>query len=122
MNTTSMNNISELNNKLNAIYRFEFDPQALADEWRKLDVAILIEWLVMQLQFAIRARFLANATDFTDTPIGTLHNTWRALTLRTLFKQLQAVEELREQLGGGINVDLALRVVLLGFQPDRGRL
>jgi hypothetical protein len=49
-----------------------------------------------------------------------LHNPLPALKLTRLFGQLDATEKLREQRGTGINVEMALRALLLGFQPDRG--
>jgi hypothetical protein len=36
-----------------------------------------------------------------------------------LFEQLRAAQSLEDQLGGGVNVELALRVLLLGFHPNR---
>jgi hypothetical protein len=38
-----------------------------------------------------------------------------------LYERLDAAEKLLDQLGSGINIELAMRVLLLGFQPERGR-
>jgi hypothetical protein len=42
------------------------------------------------------------------------------LTLRRLFDQYEKADGLLGQLGSGINVDLGLQAVLLGFQANRG--
>ena len=121
--SVSNDNINDINNiytKLNEVSNNKLDPQLLADEWLKLDLELLLEWLAAQLQGAIRARFLPQASNpFTDLRIGSLHNAWTALTLNRLFEQLRGAERLRDQVGSGINVDLALRVLLLGFRSDR---
>jgi hypothetical protein len=40
--------------------------------------------------------------------------------LDALFKQFAAVEKLRAQLDGGVNAELSLRVLLMGFVAERG--
>jgi DNA polymerase-3 subunit delta' len=109
----------ELEEKLVLISRNRIDPHAVADEWMKEEATVRLEWLIRRLQLAIRARLAPRASKpFTDSGSDTLHNAWQVLTLRRLFSQLGAAERLREQWGGGINVDLALRALLLGFQPQ----
>jgi hypothetical protein len=42
------------------------------------------------------------------------------LSLRALFERLDEAERLRSELAGGVNVQLAMRALLLGFLPDKG--
>lgn len=115
-------NIKKLEAELTSISQHRIDPQRVADAWVALDHEQVLTWLLRRTQRAIRARLAPRAsTVVTDPGADALHNAWQALTLRTLFGQYQAAERLLSQLGAGINVDLALRALLLGFQPDRGR-
>jgi len=112
------NKINELQIILDDIYHYRVEPQSIAEAWSKLDLELLLETLVERLQDVLRMRFLAS-NSITDPTLRILHNAWPALTLERLFAQLDAAERLREQLGTGINSEMALRVLLLGFQPDR---
>ena len=110
-----------LQKELIALSRNRGDALPLAEKWLKLDVAAVLEWLVRRLELAIRARVAAGQpTAFTELPGAPLHNAWRTLTFRTLFEQHQAAERLLRQVGTGVNTELGLRVLLLGFQSDRG--
>jgi len=115
--------ISKLYESFNLICESRVDPQAVAAEWLKQDVGANLDWLVATLRRTIRARVGAGGSNpVTDPSDPLLHNGLRALTLSALCNQLRAAESLREQLGGGVNVELALRALLLSFTPDRGRL
>jgi DNA polymerase III subunit delta' len=112
-----------LSDSLNLLCESKADPQAVAADWLKQDVDASLDWLVAMLRRTIRARIgTGGSNPVTDPADPLLHNGLRFLTLSALFDQLQATERLREQLGGGVNVELALRALLLGFTPDRGRL
>jgi DNA polymerase III subunit delta' len=115
--------INDLNDSLNSVYDMKRDPQAVADEWlKKEDTAQVLDWLTGRIRRAVRTRIvLSGSNPITEPRPAVLHNEWQALTLAKLFEQLAAAERLREQLGGGINAELALRVLLLGFVPERGR-
>jgi len=115
--------INELSDSLNAIYEGKRDPQSVADEWlKKGDLAAILDWLIAHVRRGVRARVvLSRSNPITEPRRAVLHNEWQALTLAKLFEQLAAAERLREQQGGGINAELALRVLLLGFVPERGR-
>jgi DNA polymerase III subunit delta' len=98
------------------------DSQRAADTWAKADTALALTWLTRQLHGEIRQRLSAGvSTSVTDQTAATLHNAWRNLTLRTLFEQYEKAERLLNQLGSGINLDLALQALLGGFLPNRGR-
>lgn len=108
--------------KFQLISERKLDPQAVAEEWLKQDIELPLTWLSIRLQRVIQARMAPDVSNpVTDLGSDRLHNTWRALTLRGLFGRLEATETLLGQLGRGTNADLALRVLLLDFQPRRGR-
>jgi DNA polymerase-3 subunit delta' len=115
-------NINELADILSDISRDEADPFAVAERWLKLDVELVLSWLVRALHAAARLRLAsAGQTSVTDPLDGRLHNMTRGLTLRAIFDQYAQAEALLGQLGSGINVELALKALLVGFQPNRGR-
>ena len=97
------------------------DPIAIADAWAKRDPGHALDWLVRRLQLAIRERSLTRgSTSITETASAGRHTAREEGTsLRFAFEQLDAAEALRNQLGGGINAQLALRVLLLRFRPER---
>jgi DNA polymerase-3 subunit delta' len=103
------------------ISRGKADPIAVADAWSKRDIGHALDWLTQSLRLAIRARLIARGSNpITETTAGGLHTELQeGLSLRSSFEQLDKTETLRNQLGGGINAQLALRVLLLGFRPER---
>lgn len=114
--------IKELNEQFDQLLEYRADPRALAEEWLKRDAAGVLDWLVGRIRSAIRARVAAQgSTDVTDARAAGLHNAGGKLTLSALFEQLRAAERIRGQLGSGLNNELALHVLLLGFIPERGR-
>ncbi len=112
--------INKLEKQINSIYGYRSDPLAIADEWLKHDLDLVLEWLAMRVRQCIRSRMASrDPNHFKDTGNGPLPNDLPLLTLRTLFEQSEAIDKLRDQIGTGINVELAMRVLLPGFQPDR---
>ena len=115
-------NNSELIDILEGISGDKTDPQSVADRWLKLDTELVLNWLTRTLHSAIRLRLAGGgSTPVTDPAEAALHNLWRHLTLKALFEQYRRTEMLLSQLGTGVNVELALKALLVGFQPDRGR-
>ncbi len=115
-----------INNQLELIFKNisekKVDPQQVAEQWLKADLEIYLSWLSTRLEWAIKGRLAGEAwTPVTDLGGDALHNTWHDLTLRTLFERLQETRDLLARLGRGVNAELALRVLLLGFQPGRGQ-
>jgi DNA polymerase-3 subunit delta' len=109
-----------LEEQMTGVIERRLDPIGVADEWTKRDVDHILEWLTQTLQAAIRRRSAADHSNlFTESGQNRLHNLWQPSTLRSLFVQLEKAEALRNQLGGGVNVQLALRALLLGFRHDR---
>jgi DNA polymerase-3 subunit delta' len=115
------NIINELEDAINQIYEFKRDPQSVADEWRKADLDANLAWLIGRVRQTIRLRIVRRGSNpITEPPGPVLHNPWSALRLGALLELLASAERLRDQLGGGVNAELALTVLLLGFQPERG--
>ncbi len=112
----------ELSDKVCLVSQDKIDSQAVAEAWTKLPHGVALEWLARQLHGALRQRLAPNvSTVVTDPPTTTLHNAWAHLTVRELFEQHERVERLRSLGGSGINMELALQALLLGFQARRGR-
>jgi DNA polymerase-3 subunit delta' len=112
---------SQLEEHFNQITGEKTDAQAVADHWLKADPGLYLNWLKVRLEWAIKGRLAPNAwTPVTDLRGDTLHNAWGRLTLTALFERLRETQALLGQLGRGINVDLALRVLLLGFERESG--
>jgi DNA polymerase-3 subunit delta' len=113
---------NELEDMFNDISNSRVDPLELADQWQKADADLYLSWLAGRLERVIKLRLAPDAsTAVTDPARDTLHNAWRSLTLKALFDRLGETRELLAQLGGGVNVELALRVLLLGFRPGSSR-
>lgn len=113
----------ELEELFQLISQGKADPQAVAEAWLKKDPELLLGWLSVRLEWAIKARLAPDAwTPVTDLRGDALHNSWQGLTVRCLFQRLQGARALLGQLGSGVNLDLALRVLILGFQPGSREL
>jgi DNA polymerase-3 subunit delta' len=115
------NNIKELENSLNLIYESKRDPIEVAAEWADADLDATLDWLGRRIHAAVRVRTLGDPSKpVTDPANPVLHNAWARLRLDALFKQFAAVEKLRAELDGGVNAELALGVLLMGFVAERG--
>ena len=108
----------ELEDTFHNISTNRIDPQAVADQWLSGDIEAVLGWLSTRLQAAIRARLAPDGVSDRKPASGDLRDAWQALPTRFLFEQLQNVELLLSQLGGGINVELAVRALLPGFRPE----
>ncbi|MFO7286757.1 MAG: DNA polymerase III subunit delta' [Gammaproteobacteria bacterium] len=115
--------LEELGEKFEELCQDRRDPRALAEEWVKQDLELALQWLIGRLEGAIRGRFTRAPDSNAITPKGgdPLHNAWRSLSVRALFERLDAARRLLDRLGSGINVELALHALLVGFRPQRGR-
>lgn len=111
-----------LSKQIKLLYENKIDPQKIADEWLKGDIELSLSWLSTRLQAVIRAR-LAPGSTVHGSGLETEESSdaWQRWTTRFLFQQLQNAELLLRQIGGGINVDLATRSLLLEFQSGGGR-
>lgn len=112
--------INDIEKQFKSLCEEKADPLALADEWLKLDIELVLEWLAMRVRRAIRSHTTTQGSKrVANNENGRLQNDLPTLTLRRLFAQFETVENLRGQLGTGINMELAIAVLLAGFQPDR---
>jgi len=97
------------------------NPLEIADEWAKRDTDHVLEWLVRTLHGLIRVRCDQHGSKLiTDSVDAGLHNAASALSLRRLFDRLEEAERLRRDLAGGLNVQLAMRALVLGLTADKG--
>ena len=108
---------NKLETEFHEISTNRIDPQAIADTWLAGDIEAALSWLSARLQSIIRARLAPDSAEGRDLTSGDLWNAWKPLSTRFLFEQQKNVELLLGQLGGGINVELAVRAILLGFRP-----
>jgi DNA polymerase-3 subunit delta' len=111
-----------LNSELSAIFDKLADNDGAAQKsiqgWLKDDPETLLDWLATRLEWAIKARLAADAwTPVTDLDVDRLHNTWRKLTLVSLFEGHAEALALRRQIGSGTNLELGLRVLVEGITP-----
>ena len=107
----------DLKGTILALSRSSTDPMQVADDWMKGNVSLALEWLATELRSAIRARLTASSANrVTDREGDPLHNAWRSLSMVRLWAQLDATEQLQSRQGKGLNEDLALRALLLGFE------
>lgn len=102
------------------ISTYRADPQSVADTWLAGDTEAALSWLSSRLQSIIRARLAPGSAKGGDLTSSALWNAWKPLSTRFLFEQQKNVELLLGQLGGGINVELAVRAILPGFRPKEG--
>ncbi|MEO8465247.1 MAG: hypothetical protein ABI640_07880 [Gammaproteobacteria bacterium] len=113
---------NKLRTDLSAISSDARDPMAVADTWAKGDTELALVWLMHELHAEVRQRVDAEgSTAVTVRPDATLHNAWCLLTLKTLFEQYDKAERLLNQLGSGVNLELAIQALLVGFVVNRGQ-
>jgi len=94
--------------------------QAVVELWVRGDPELALTWLTRELHRQIRARLAPGSTSVTDRAAVALHNVWSDLTLRRLFEQHEKADRLLSLVGSGINLELGLQALLLGFQAQRG--
>ena len=107
------------------------DAQTVAVSWTKAETRtdakseteLVLGWLQRRIHEALRARLAetAGSTEVTVPGAATLHNAWRALSERALFDEYDRAEKLLNNLGSGLNVELALTAMLNALVVNRGR-
>jgi DNA polymerase-3 subunit delta' len=114
---------NKLQNDLVGISEDKIDPQSVANAWFKDRTELALVWLQRHLhaELKVRAGDASVSTEVTVPQSPALHNAWRDLPARTLFEQYDRAEKLLNQLGSGLNVELALQALLSAFQVNRGR-
>jgi DNA polymerase-3 subunit delta' len=119
----SISLFNKLETDLAEVSQERLDPQAVAQSWAKGDTELALGWLRRRIHEELRARLAepGGSTLVTVPAAATLHNAWRALPARTLFDQYDRAEKLLNQLGSGLNVELALAAMLNELVVNRGR-
>jgi hypothetical protein len=119
----SISLFNKLETDLAEVSQDRLDPQAVAQSWAKGDAELALGWLRRRIHEELRARLAepGGSTLVTVRAAATLHNAWRALPARTLFDQYDRAEKLLNQLGSGLNVELALAAMLNELVVNRGR-
>jgi DNA polymerase-3 subunit delta' len=114
--------INALQSDIAGIVNDTKDPISVAETWAKADPELALVWLTRELHAELRRRADSEgSTGVTVRPDPTLHNAWRPLKLRTLFEQYDKAERLLNLLGSGVNLELAIQALLVGFQVNRGQ-
>jgi len=114
---------NKLESDLTELSQDRLDPQTVAQTWAKGDTELALSWFRRRLHEVLRARLAgpAGSTSVTVPAAATLHNAWRALPARTLFDEYDRAEKLLNQLGSGLNIELALAAMLNALVVTRGR-
>jgi DNA polymerase-3 subunit delta' len=115
------NIFKELQDNLTRLSEDRVDPLAVAQSWAKGRTDVALAWLGRRLHAELRLRLGDVSTEVTVPGATTLHNAWEGVPTRTLFDQHAKAEQLRNLLGSGLNVELALQALLNGFLVSRGR-
>lgn len=115
---TNSIDIKEIETKFIRLCEDRLDCQSLAQAWYKEGPATPLTWLGGRIHEEIRRRV---STAVTVPAAAALHNALRGLSTRTLVEQYDRSEKLLNQLGSGVNVELAIQALLSGFQTNRGR-
>jgi DNA polymerase-3 subunit delta' len=113
---------NKLESDLAAISEDRVDPQTVAQSWLKGDTELALGWLRRRLHEELRSRATAGlgSTEVTVPAAAALHNAWRAVPARTLFEQYDRAEQLLNQLGSGLNIELALQAMFQALVVNRG--
>lgn len=114
------NNYKKIADSLNMLYHGRADPHAIAQAWHRSDPELLLGCLADSLRSRIRYRLVPDRwTPITDTDAPVADNDPVQVPIGTLFEGLEMAENVREQIGRGINVELALEALLLGLAPSQ---
>jgi DNA polymerase-3 subunit delta' len=118
------NNYNKIYMNIKLLSEGRADPHVIADDWHRGDTELALGCLIENLQARLRGRLVpGHSNPITDSRAGLTENRLRAIPTAALFAGLQQAEHLREQLGRGTNVELALKALLLGLEPsDRQRV
>jgi DNA polymerase-3 subunit delta' len=114
---------SKLESDLTAVCEDQLEPQTVSQAWAKGDLELALSWLRRRLLEELRLRSSATpgSTEVTVPEGATLHNAWRSVPARTLFEQYERAEKLLNQIGSGVNIELALQAMLHALVVNRGR-
>jgi hypothetical protein len=111
-----LRNYNGIYNEVELLFHGDADPHAIAGNWQAGDTELALSCLIESLQSRIRTRLApghSNLVTDSDSVLG--ENASSGLPAQALFAGLQMAENLRDQLGRGTNVELALKALLLGL-------
>jgi hypothetical protein len=98
------------------------DPHALAESWAGGDTEVALTCLIEHLCRSIRHRLVPEHSNLVTDPSAVLaHNIAGQMSPDALFVGLRMAENLREQLGRGLNVELALKSILVSIARGDAR-
>ena len=120
LSTDKSRETNKLSEQLILVSQDKAPVQAVVESWVKNDPELALTWLTRELHRQIRARIAPGSTSVTDRAAVALHNAWSDLTLRRLFEQHEKADRLLSLVGSGLNLELGLQALLLGFQSQRG--
>jgi DNA polymerase-3 subunit delta' len=119
-----LSNYKQLYSDIKLLYEGKADPHATATSWQRGDPELALACLIGSLALTIRRRLVPERSNLvTDTNARLADNPGHGISTEALFAGLKMAENLREQIGRGINLELAFRTLLLGLeQPDPSRV
>jgi DNA polymerase III subunit delta' len=119
----SLSFFNKLETDLAEVSQERLDPQLVAQSWAKGDTELALSWLRRRIHEELRTRLAepGGSTSVTVPAAATLHNAWRAVPARSLFDEYDRAEKLLNQLGSGLNIELALAAMLDALVVNRGR-
>lgn len=111
-------NYREILDNINSICNGRGDPYTVAEQWQSGDTELALSSLIDVLADTIRRRMAPDHwNEITEKIAYLTENGDPAVPTDALFTGLKSAESLREQLGRGINVELALKALLVGLVP-----
>lgn len=113
---------NKLLEQVESFYEGRSGAHEVAANWVKGDTDTALSCLVASLQASIRHRLVPGLrTKITDEVLPIAHNSKSGPSIESLFEGLRLAENLREQLGRGINMELAIGAMLLDLKEARDR-
>ena len=108
---------NQLYKDINSFYEGKTDPHSVAQSWSKGNTDLALGCLIRSLEASIRCRLVSgHRNPITDENLPIAHNPGSGPKTETLFEGRKLAENLREQLGRGINMELAITAMLLDLK------
>jgi hypothetical protein len=112
----NINKYNNIYNDLQSISRSTGDPLTIADRWHRQDPELALGCLIDSLRLTIRQTLVPGHTNRITEESGLIMDNYvRNGAPGSLFARLRMAENLREQIGRGTNIELALKALLLGL-------
>lgn len=117
IDTENINKYKDISVSIDALYRGRADVHTMAASWDKGDTALALDCLAASLRARIRGRLIPERSTPVTEHTSPFDDNSGDVPSERLFEGLDMAENLREQIGRGINVELALKALLLGLEP-----